>query len=233
MAAAPARPRDAGSRLGQLARRPAGSEDSVVASVGAERCELCNEPIGPEHRHLLERSTRELACACRPCALLFEDDAAGGGRYALLPERRLRLDGFALDEESWERLSLPVQMAFFLRSGAAGRVLAYYPSPMGPTESQLGLEAWEQIERANPILAELQPDVEALLVNRVGGARGYWLVPLDDCYRLIGLIRTHWRGLTGGKQVWERIAGFFEDLDRRARSAASAPSGTQRKGAST
>ena len=61
--------------------------------------------------------------------------------------------------------------------------------------------------------------MEALLVNRVGGARRQWLVPLDDCYALVGLIRTRWRGLSGGSEVWHEIDGFFEELDRRARSA--------------
>jgi hypothetical protein len=61
--------------------------------------------------------------------------------------------------------------------------------------------------------------VEALLVNRIRSARRQWAVPLDDCYGLVGLIRTHWRGLTGGKAVWQEIDGFFDELDRRARGA--------------
>ncbi len=168
---------------------------------------------------MLEQSSRELVCACRPCSLLFDRDGAGGGRYKLIPERRLRLDGFAMSEQTWEELRIPVEMAFFFHSSEAGRVLAYYPGPMGPTESQLELDAWQELEAENPLLAELEADVEALLVNRVGGARRQWLVPLDDCYALVGLIRTCWRGLSGGSEVWREIDGFFEELDRRARSA--------------
>jgi hypothetical protein len=90
---------------------------------------------------------------------------------------------------------------------------------MGPTESQLELDAWAELEAANPILRTLSPDVEALLVNRVRGARQQWIVPIDECYALIGLIRVHWRGLTGGSELWERIRLHFEALDRRARPA--------------
>jgi hypothetical protein len=61
-------------------------------------------------------------------------------------------------------------------------------------------------------------DVEALLVNRARGARRQWLVPIDDCYRLVAVIRTRWRGFTGGKEVWLELERFFDDLDRRARS---------------
>lgn len=203
------------SRLRKLAQRPPGGAAAEVE----EHCELCNAPIPSTHRHLLELSSRELMCACRPCSLLFDRDGAGAGQYKLLPERRLRLDDFALSELTWEELRIPVDMAFFFYSSAHERVLAYYPGPMGPTESQLELSAWREIEQANPILAGLEEDVEALLVNRVRGARRQWLVPLDDCYSLVGLIRMHWRGLTGGKAVWQEIDGFFAELDRRARSA--------------
>ncbi len=196
-----------------------------------EKCELCNAPIGPEHRHMLELSSRELLCACRPCSVLFDREGAAGGRYKLVPERRLRLEDFAMDDVAWEELRVPVEMAFFFASSAAERVLAYYPGPMGPTESQLQLSSWQQLERENPILAELQPDVEALLVNRVGEQPGYWLVGLDECYSLVGLIRTRWKGLSGGKQVWQEIDRFFADLDRRARSATRTPRGARQKGA--
>jgi hypothetical protein len=90
---------------------------------------------------------------------------------------------------------------------------------MGPTESMLALDAWEGLVALNPVLGTLQPDVEALLVNRARGARQHFVVPIDECYALVGLIRTHWKGLTGGKEVWEQIARFFEALDRRSRPA--------------
>jgi hypothetical protein len=169
-----------------------------------------------------------MLCACRPCSILFERDAAGGGHYRLVPERRLRLDDLELSDLEWEQLQIPVEMAFFFHSSVEERVMAFYPSPMGPTESQLELTAWRQIEQANPVLAGMQPDVEALLVNRARGARRQWLVPIDDCYRLVALIRTRWRGFTGGKEVWLELERFFDDLDRRSRSRSSSGSASLR-----
>jgi hypothetical protein len=64
----------------------------------------------------------------------------------------------------------------------------------------------------------LEPDVEALLVNRARSARQHFLVPIEDCFRLAGLIRTRWRGLSGGKEVWEEIEGFYEALAGRAKT---------------
>jgi hypothetical protein len=205
------------SRLRALARRSAGAREAAL-----ERCELCAAPIPAEHRHLLDLESRELMCACRACTVLFDRGAAGGGHYRLVPERRLRVDDLALDDLAWEQLRLPVDLAFFLRSsGAAERVQAFYPGPMGATESLLTLQAWEALEAANPILRSLDHDVEALLVNRARGARAHYVVPIDDCFALVGIIRTHWRGLTGGREVWERIAEFFDGLDRRARPASA------------
>jgi Family of unknown function (DUF5947) len=202
------------TRLAALAQR-----STVEREAALERCELCGAPIAPEHRHLLDVSKRELMCTCQACSLLFASDAASAGHYRLVGDRRLRIDDLELDDAAWEELRLPVEMAFFFHSTAAGRVQAFYPSPMGPTESLLGLEAWSELEAANPVLRTLVPDVEALLVNRVRGARGSWIVPISECYALVGLIRTHWRGFTGGAEVWRQIGSFFEELDRRAKPA--------------
>jgi Family of unknown function (DUF5947) len=203
-------------RLLRLARDAAGEREEAL-----ERCDLCGEPIPAEHRHLLDVSSRELLCACQACRLLFERPAAGGGgaHYRLVPDRRIRLDDFAMDEAVWARLRIPVEMAFFFHSSQAARVQAYYPGPMGATESLLELGAWEELERGNPLLGTLEPDVEALLVNRSRGARQYFVVPIEDCYRLAGLIRMRWRGLSGGEAVWKEIEAFFEKLGREARSS--------------
>jgi hypothetical protein len=112
-------------------------------------------------------------------------------------------------------------MAFFFHSTPAERVVAFYPSPAGATESLLDLAAWDELVGENPVLAALEPDVEALLVNRARGARQHFLVPIDECYRLVAVIRTRWRGFTGGREVWEEIGSFFDALVRRSRPTTS------------
>jgi hypothetical protein len=133
----------------------------------------------------------------------------------------LFLRDFQLTDAQWDGLMVPIEMAFFYKSTPQGKVLALYPSPAGPTESLLSLDTWTDIAGMNPILNEMEADVSALLVNRVGHARGaspaeYYLVPIDECYKLVGLIRTHWRGLSGGTEVWREIGGFFAALKKRA-----------------
>ena len=183
-----------------------------------EVCELCGEVIPPEHRHLLNVSSREIMCSCRACSILFYEEAASEGRYRLIPDRHLFLEDFEMSDAQWESLRIPVDMAFFFYSAPAERVVAFYPSPMGPTESLLKLGAWEELEETNPVLKGMERDVEALLVNRARGAREHFLVPMDKCYSLVGLIRMHWRGFSGGQEVWEEIRRFFEELRERSKT---------------
>jgi Family of unknown function (DUF5947) len=206
------------SSLRRFAEEESEKTAKEATEAAQERCELCSEPIPPEHRHLLEVSTREMMCVCRPCSILFDREAASEGRYRLIPDRRLFLEDFEMSDAQWESLRVPVDMAFFFYSTPAERVVAFYPSPMGPTESLLKLGAWEELEDSNPMLKEMERDVEALLVNRVRGAREHFLVPMDECYSLVGLIRMRWRGLSGGREVWEEIGRFFEQLRERSKT---------------
>jgi hypothetical protein len=206
----------ASSKLRQLARGRSGAPVQEPQAAAEERCELCNALIGPGHRHLLDVSSRELKCACQACKILFDSPAAGGGKLRLVPDRRLRLEGFVMDDVAWAELRIPVEMAFFFYSTPAERTVAFYPSPVGATESLLELDSWEALTLANPVLRSMDRDVEALLVNRARGAREHYLVPIEDPYELVGLIRTHWRGLTGGSAVWEEIEAFFARLAARS-----------------
>src|SRR4051812_25715665 len=171
-----------GTRLRGLAQRSADAREAAL-----ERCDFCSSPIAPQHRHVLDGDSGELQCACRACALLFDRD---GTRFRLVPDRRLRLDDLPLDDVMWAELRLPVDIAFFHDSSRHGRVVAHYPGPMGATESQLDLAAWGSLVAQEPLLGTLEPDTEALLVNRALGARRHWLVPIDECFSLVGLIRT-------------------------------------------
>ncbi len=210
------------SSLRRFAEEESSKSAEVVPEQGAQEfCELCNEPIPSEHRHLLNVSTREIMCACRGCSILFYEDAASEGRYRLIPDRHLFLEDFEMSDMQWESLRIPVDMAFFFHSAPAERVVAFYPSPMGPTESLLKLSYWEELEESNPVLKEMERDVEALLVNRARGAREHYLVPMDKCYGLVGLIRMRWRGFTGGREVWEEIGHFFEDLRKSSKTVAT------------
>jgi len=176
----------------------------------AERCELCSAELQPAHPHLLEVEKRQILCSCEACAVLFSNQ--GAGHYRRIPRDTRKLAAFVLSDELWQSLMIPINLAFFHRQAATGRVVAMYPSPAGAIESALSFDTWSEIESQNPVLINMESEVETLLVNRVGQTREYYLAPIDQCYRLAGLIRLHWKGLSGGNEVWQHIANFFGEI---------------------
>lgn len=167
---------------------------------------MCAVRLGDEHPHLLDLDAGHPLCVCRACSLLFDRQVAGGGRFRVIPERRLPLSGVTP-----AGLGAPVGLAFFVVSDA-GEVTAHYPSPAGATRWEVDAGRWSQALCACPALAGLEPEVEALLVNTVGDRSEAWIVPVSDCFRLTGIVRLHWRGLSGGEAVWPRIEEFFDQL---------------------
>ena len=180
-----------------------------------ERCDLCSLEVAPEHAHLIEPKSRQISCACQACAILFSDQA--DGKFKRIPREAKFLPDFQMSDLEWNALMLPIQLAFFFKSTPEERVIALYPSPAGAMESLLQLEAWEEIESENVILQNMQPDIEALFVNRVGENRDYFLAPIDKCFELVGTIRLKWTGLSGGTEAWADIGKFFENLKANSR----------------
>ena len=180
----------------------------------AEQCEFCSLALPPGHRHVLEVASRKIICSCDGCALRFESVI---GRYKLIPRDTWRLPEFKMTDAQWDALGLPIQLAFFVHNSSAGKVLGFYPSPAGVTESLLPLSIWEELVSENCSLRQMEADVQALLVNRLNGGREYFLAALDVCFELAGLIRMHWRGFSGGDKVWTELESFFS----RVREASS------------
>lgn len=168
------------------------------------------------HQHLADLNTQSLMCACRPCALLFTDKGAGGGRYRTVPERVLFSPNLDLSPVQWDGLAIPVELCFVFDSTPAERHVAFYPGPAGATESLLSLESWADVVEANPMLGEAERDVEAVLLRRVAGRVEGYVVPIDECYHLVGLVRQFWRGFDGGSEVWEAVESFLGSLAARA-----------------
>ena len=159
---------------------------------------------------MLEMSNGQIVCACDSCALRFQ--SVLDGRFKLIPREVHALPDLHLTDLEWESLALPINLAFFFYSTPENRMKAMYPSPAGATESLLPLKSWNSLVGNNVPLARMEPDVEALLVNRVETKREYYLAPIDVCFQLVGLIRVHWRGLAGGDLVWGEIEKFFSRL---------------------
>lgn len=203
------RPAPAVRRLRELARARA---PAAGRRAGDDHCDLCGVVIDPEHRHLLHLVDRRILCACEPCFALRSGDAE------LRPSgnRVLQLHDLALDDDLWARFQIPIGLAFFLARERGQGVVALYPSPAGATECELHLAAWDELVTANPVLTELEPEVEALIVNRLSEPPRHAVVPIDRCYELVGMIKSRWQGISGGSAIDDAVAEFFAGLDRTA-----------------
>lgn len=172
-----------------------------------EHCPLCGMGLVSVHEHVFELSTRRLLCLCNLCAILTSGNSEG--IYRRIPRRVQFLQDFRMTEWQWDRLQIPVNLAFFYCNSAMGKIAVGYPSPAGLIEALVGQEVWDALVVDNPVLQKMSPDVEALLANRMGNRSEYFLVPMDDCFRLIGLMRTSWHGLSGGPEAQKGIDAFF------------------------
>jgi hypothetical protein len=179
-----------------------------------EQCDLCGQALADEHDHLVEISTRRVHCACGPCAILFSGQKVV--KYRRIPRQLQYLADFRLPDDLWARLDLPIELAFFVRDTATDAVIVRYPSPAGTTEAIVNSNAWKELVDENPSIQHLEPDVEVLLVNRIGGRCECYRVGIDEGYKLVGILRQHWQGFSGGREVWDEIDRFFEDLKHRS-----------------
>jgi hypothetical protein len=184
----------------------------------SERCEVCSAPIGAAHRHVVDRTDRRLLCACSPCALTFSDPKAARFRAVSDRVRDARRTGpTAADLRA---LGVPIGLAFFFRGSSIGRWVGVFPSPAGPTEAELPEAQWNDLVTRTPLLSEIEDDVEALLVRTErDGTHTAFVVPIDVCYQLVGILRRAWRGIDGGNEAREALDTFFAELAERKEKA--------------
>lgn len=183
-----------------------------------ERCEMCAVPIdSAAHSHVADIRDHRLLCTCRGCFLLFTPEGAGTGHYRAVPESYRVNPGFTMTAVQWEALGIPVDLAFVFHQTDQERYVAFYPSPGGATESLLDLTSWAEVVEGDELLATLVPDVEAVLLRRLDGGFECYLVPIDSCYELVGLVRQFWQGFAGGEEVWQRIDAYFAGVRDRCR----------------
>ena len=175
-----------------------------------ERCDGCGVELPAEHDHLAEPDARALRCACTACAMTLAGPT--GARLKRVRRRVQRLLDGRISAPTWAALGVPVGLAFFVRRSSG--VVALYPSPAGLLEADVTPAAWDAVTTEHPSLADLEDDVEALLVHRLHGADAAYRVSVDLCYRLAGLVRLHWRGLGVGATLGLQICTFFDELDR-------------------
>lgn len=188
---------------------------AAPAAPAAERCDLCGGGVPADHRHLLNLVERQIVCVCESCWAIRSGDPD------LRPtgSRTVWLEDFDLPNELWASFGIPIGLAFLFHSSVTGCVVALYPSPAGATESELRFETWSELVARNPVLDTLEPDGEALIVNRMADPAACAIAPIDRCYLLVGLVKASWQGISGGSEVEQAVARYFDQLRTMAVSA--------------
>jgi uncharacterized protein DUF5947 len=197
----------AGTRAGRR-----GNGNGAARGPADELCDLCGVTIPADHRHLLQLVERRIVCACEACWAM----RSGEGDYRPTGNRTLWLPDLRLPDDLWASFQIPIGLAFFMRSTVTECVVAMYPSPAGATESELHFESWGRMTELNPVLGDVEPDVEGLIVNRLADPPAYAIAPIDRCYALTGAIKAAWEGISGGSAVERAVASFFEALRAEA-----------------
>jgi hypothetical protein len=212
-----ARPSAAADRAVAVGGQASGAPGPASNGSSAldEWCDLCKATIPDDHRHLLNLVERRIECVCESCWALRSGDA----EYRPTGGRTLWLGDLELPEQVWASFQIPIGLAFFMESSVAGCVVALYPSPGGATESELHFSSWSRLVELNPILANLESDIEGLIVNRLSDPPAYAIAPIDRCYALTGTIKANWEGISGGPRVRDAVSGFFDDLRTKAMPA--------------
>ena len=182
--------------------------DSAQRTADREHCDLCQASIPDDHRHLLNLHERQIVCVCESCWAIRSGDAD----LRPVGSRTVWLSDFSLPDDVWAEFRIPIGLAFFMFSSVTECVVALYPSPAGATESELHFETWSRLVALNPVLRELEPDGEALIVNRMSDPPAYAIAPIDRCYMLVGLVKANWQGISGGAAVPAAVDRFFEEL---------------------
>ena len=197
-----------------LARARPGSVPAAdsPADEASESCDLCGASIPDDHRHLLALVERRIVCSCEACWAM----RAGEGDYRPTGNRTVWLPDLDVPDDLWASFQIPIGLAFFMHSTVTSCVVAMYPSPAGATESELHFETWRRMVDLNPVLDDLESDIEGLIVNRLTEPPVYAIAPIDRCYALTGAIKVTWEGISGGSGVGEAVSQFFEQLRREA-----------------
>ena len=212
-----------------IARRAPVSYAGSPRGAALEPCELCGAGIAGPCSHIVEVGVRGVLSACRPCAALFaRGDAA---RFRTVPDRVLADPGFAMTALRWTRLGMP-GIAFCYRDSTAiddamGYLAPTTPAPTaaaapagapGIADAELAAPVWQAVAAGTQLAAQLASDVEALLVRTHLDARvTCYLVPISSAYDLAARLRRCDRGVSARAEAACVIAGFFAELDRRAR----------------
>lgn len=161
-----------------------------LEAPGQSSCPLCSADMELSSNHLFEVAIREVVTVCDDCALKYE--RLPGGPLKSIPRETRPLLDFRMPH-SISAIQFKGNVTFLFYSTATAKIMSICPTANGPVESTVSREIWKQLIEANPVLQEMRPDVEALLMTGNEDLREFFVAPIDVCYDLVKMFRKDWR----------------------------------------
>jgi hypothetical protein len=158
---------------------------------------------------LLDPQARRVVCACLACSLLFPPDNTG--TYRRIVPCQVPLPDVGLDEARWNALGIPVRLVFVVASAVHRCVFALYPNAGGMTETVVASDAWDAFVRAYPELAQIEPDVQGVLIDGISDPCQCYRASIDVCHRLAGLMQGKNGRSTASAQLRKALDGAAYD----------------------
>jgi len=215
------------ARSAQVIRQFAGLSRPAAGGARAGRgaVRVCGQLLPARHSHVVHIERRQPALRLPALLSPFllggsrgrEGQSGAGKRFSISAKASFpRRSGTGCRSRSI--------LAFFFFNSSLGRTVVFYPSPAGATESLLPLETWEELVREHPRLATLKPGMSKRFSPGNGLRRrinlpAAFIVPIDACYELVGIVRRTWKGFHGGEEAWQAIAAFLQRPSRAASTA--------------
>lgn len=193
------------------------TESAVLLS---DLCEGCDGVLALSHHHVVDVQGH-LRCVCAACAARLPSSEPA--RFRAVGTRVLSDPRLQVDAAEWEAIGVPLPFGFVTYHTPTHRWVARAPTPTGPLERVVDPQGWLSLAGRTPLVAQIRPDVEALLVGGRPTPQA-WLAPIDACYELQGYVRRHWRGAQGAAG-WLVLDTFFDRLRATSQTIRSVRSG--------
>ena len=156
--------------------------------------------------------SRRLVCAARPARCSSAASKSGLSPRAAATSSSCPTS--ASPTPQWESLLIPISLAFFFHSTPAERVRGRISQSGRGHRIALGI--WKPGRRwstRTPCWPRCNPTSRPCWSIAWAAQRSYYRVPIDECYKLVGLIRVHWRGLSGGMRSVGRGGQVLRPLE--------------------
>ena len=179
---------------------------------------MCGETARRAARHVVDIESGRSSAPAGPAICSSLSEAAAGGKYRSVPERVRHDPDHAAGRRGLGRAADPGRR--WRSSSSTPRSAGWWRATRAPPGRPSANLTWRPGTGWSPAtrcLAAMTPDVEAVFVDRSEHGDEVFLVPIDDCYALVGELRRRWQGFDGGAEAHAALAAFLAGLRGRAR----------------